>query len=67
MLKAFRTRSGLIRMGVLCCLIVLVGAAVASAATAPNRELTPPTAQIVPRIPGAKPRSRAMYSTTNGP
>jgi hypothetical protein len=36
MLKALRTRSGLIRMGVLCCLIVLVGAAVASAATAPN-------------------------------
>jgi hypothetical protein len=36
MLKSFRARSGLIRLGALCCLVVFVGAAVASAAPKPG-------------------------------
>jgi len=72
MLKAFRTRSGLIRMGVLWCLIVLVGAAVASAATAPNPDPTEIKAAAGPdgavtdrQIPGNQ--SPAHLPTTAAP
>jgi len=40
MLNAFRRRSGLVRLGALCCLIVFIGAAVAAAATAPTVDPT---------------------------
>jgi hypothetical protein len=41
MLKSFRTRSGLVRLAVLCCLIAFVGAAVASAAPKPGGSTDP--------------------------
>jgi hypothetical protein len=70
--KSFRTRSGLVRLGVLCCLLVLVCAAVAAAATAPSADPTevksaagPDAAATDRQIPGNQ--SPAHLPSTDAP
>ncbi|MFL5913312.1 MAG: hypothetical protein ACJ768_22430 [Gaiellaceae bacterium] len=45
MFKSLRTRSGLVRLSVLCCLVAFVGAAVASAAPSPGTAVDPTEVQ----------------------